>query len=945
MKTIRNFLGLAALYLLAAMSLNAETVSPTAGADIVQMSDLEGIEKITFLSGEHCLANKSTNGNPITIMGTVYESGIGTHAPSVAVIELNGAKTFHAILGVDDEADQRADHGIVDYIVTLYGKDKDEQIVVCSGTLNRQEASYSYTLDIKDLEGYTYLKLEYAQGAQAWADHADWADARFTYSGTLPRFVSEREMFVDESKIVQLPSTPSTLGAQIIPLSSLDLSLCTNGWGTTRANSSIDGNPITMKGIQYASGVGIHATAKIVVKLNGATTKFHTVLGIDDEVLKSNDVINNKNVSTVAYDVVLRTANGKETSMYSGIINAYDENAVTIDLDNLTEYKYLIISLSDYNGDSNDHVDLGNAYFEYLYQNSTAPEIVDESVLGTSLFSATTLFSQPGVKFMHKLRTLSEDATISVRDLPKGLTYNAKRNLVEGVIEEEGEYSYMVDITSGDEVNETPITLTVSSHLQQPTPFMGWLSWNVVEGEISNSIIEVVADAMVSSGLKDAGYNYLVIDDLWHASSRAADGTPKESPTKFPKGMKAAADYVHERGLKFGIYSDAAQSTCAGAYGSLGYESIDAKQYAAWGVDLLKYDYCGAPGDVDSAKKRYKTMGDALKATGRDIIFYVCEWGVREPWKWGAEVGGTCWRSSYDTRDCWTGINGGVGIIQSINAMKNLWPYSGVNRWNDADMMCVGIHGTGKSSSDLCGGTGPGMTMAEYGTQFALWCMWSSPLTLSFDLRKPITDADKALMTNHELIALNQDRMGQAAELISEDNDFIVFAKDLENGDIAVSVTNLASTRRKFTIDFSAIPALDAATAYNVRDIINQITAETAAEGTLDCGYINSHATVVYRLSTQLIDGIVEVDASKTLSDMTATIEDNKVRVCLPGTADVRKRLLVSDIYGHVIANATSDKECIILPIAATSALHSSKGVYIINAICAGRSHSMKIEL
>ncbi|MCH5179347.1 MAG: NPCBM/NEW2 domain-containing protein [Prevotellaceae bacterium] len=937
MGIIKKLLGLTAISLLVSLSLPADIIKPTTGAGIIQLSELSGIEKITYLAGEHCMANKSTNGNPITIMGTVYESGIGTHAPSVAVVELNGAKTFHAILGVDDEADVRADHGIVNYIVTLYGKDKADQKVVCSGTLDRQAANYAYVLDIADIADYTYLKLEYAQGAQAWADHADWADARFTYSGDAPRLVAESEMFLDESKIVRLPTTATTEGAQIIPLSSLDLTLCTNGWGKTKADCSIDGNPLKMKGIQYASGVGIHTTAKIVVKLNGATTKFHATLGIDDEVLTSNDVINNHSASTVAYDIILRAANGKETSMAAGLINAYDAEAVDIDLDNLTEYKYLIINLSDYNGNSNDHVDIGNAYFEYLYQNSTPPEMVSESVLATSLFSATTLYSQPGVKFMHKLRTLNDDATISVRDLPEGLTFNAKRNLVEGVIEQEGEYSYMVDITSGDEVNETPVTLTVSSHLQQPTPFMGWLSWNVVEGDISNSVVEVVADAMVESGLKDAGFHYIVIDDLWHASSREADGTPRENPTKFPKGMKAAADYVHDRGMKFGIYSDAGQYTCAGAYGSLNYENIDAKQYAKWGIDLLKYDYCNAPSDLDTAKKRYKDMGDALKNSGRDIIFYICEWGVREPWKWGAEAGGTCWRASYDTRDCWSGANGGVGVLQSINAMKNLWSYNGVNRWNDADMMCVGIHGTGKSSSDLCG-TGPGMTQAEYATQFALWCMWSSPLTLSFDLRKPISDADKALMTNPELIALDQDCMGQAAELIAEDNDFVVFAKDLENDDVAVSVTNLAAGRRKFTIRLADIPALDAAAEYSVRDIINRTAAPAAANGALECGYIDSHATVVYRLSKQLVDSVVESEASKALSNMTATIEGDKVRICLPGTAGVNKRLLICDFDGRVLANTTNNNECITLSVP----VH---GAYIIHAICAGHSHSIKLAL
>lgn len=939
MNQLRKLFSAAALTLWAVPAMQAVTVPATTGPGIIQFSDLEGLDKITFFEGEHVVANLSTNSNPITIMGTVYESGVGTHAPSVAIIELNGATSFHSILGVDDEADLKPDHGIVDYIVTLYGDSKTATTTVCSGTFNRQTSSYSYTLDIPDLSGYKYLKLEYGKGAQAWADHADWADARFTYSGTAPRFVTESEMFVEgggetDPGVVNLPTEASTEGAQIIPLSSLDLSLCANGWGTIKANKSIDGKPITINGVKYTSGVGMHASGSVVVKLNGATTKFHAVIGNDDEVASYCTTSNG--YSRVAYDVILRDAAGKETSMKSGIISVLDPEAVTIDLDGLTEYKYLIIRFDNYNGDSYDHVDLGNAYFEYLYQNSNAPEMVSESVLETNLFAATTVFSQPGVKFMQKLRCQADEAEITVKDLPEGLTFNEERCLVEGVINEEGVYHYTVVIKTGEGSNETQVTLTVSSNLQQPTPFMGWISWNVVQGEISNSVIETVSDAMANSGLRDAGYNYLVIDDLWHASSRKSDGTPVENASKFPKGMKAAADYVHSKGMKFGIYSDAASKTCAGAYGSIGYETKDANQYAAWGVDLLKYDYCGAPADVATAKTRYKTMGDALKASGRDILFYICEWGVREPWKWGSEVGGTCWRATYDTRDCWNGATGGIGILQSIAEMKNIWPYNGVNRWNDADMMCVGIHGTGKSSSDLCA-SGAGMTMDEYGTQFALWCMWSSPLTLSFDLRKPISDADLALLTNPELIAINQDRMGQAAELIEETSNFVVFAKDLENGDVALSVTNLSSVKRSYTFDFSAIPALNVNDTYLVRDVVNHADLD-AATGSIKCDNIAKHATVVYRLTKKEESGINEVTASKALDGMTAVAENSGVRVCLPGTDGVAKRLLISDLEGRVVANANGVDECYTLSVPA-------KGIYVVNAVCAGRSHSLKLTI
>ncbi|MDE7125042.1 MAG: glycoside hydrolase family 27 protein, partial [Muribaculaceae bacterium] len=444
----------------------------------------------------------------------------------------------------------------------------------------------------------------------------------------------------------------------------------------------------------------------------------------------------------------------------------------------------------------------------------------------------------------------------------EGLAWNNRRQLVEGIVEEEGEYTYTVHVTIDGETSEETVSLTVSSTLQQPVPFMGWLSWNVVQSDISESVIRTVADAMVSQGLMDAGYKYLVIDDLWHASARqSGTNKPLPHPTKFPNGMKVCADYVHEKGLKFGIYSDAAEKTCANAYGSYGYETIDANQYAEWGVDLLKYDYCGAPSDALSAKARYKAMGDALKATGRNILFYMCEWGVREPWKWATETGATCWRATYDTRDGWNGKDGGIGIVESVAGMKDLWAYHGVNRFNDADMMCVGIHGTGKSSNDLV--VKPGMTMTEYSTQFSMWCMWGSPLTLSFDLRKSITAEDLALMTNPELIAINQDRMGQAAEFVNEDgNNMQLYFKDLENGDIAVAVLNMSSAAHAYTIDFSEIPALEADTEYLVRDLVNREDLP-AASNTIKLNSVASHETRVLRLSKKNGSvGISDIDAS-----------------------------------------------------------------------------------
>ena len=463
------------------------------------------------------------------------------------------------------------------------------------------------------------------------------------------------------------------------------------------------------------------------------------------------------------------------------------------------------------------------------------------------LACATRMFSKPNCAFMHKIVPAKKGVKVFVDSLPTGLKWNERRQLIEGIAPKEGFYTYYIYVPNGEKQDTVKATLTVDASLTLPTPFMGWISWNVVEDKISSNIIKEVAKAFDKHQLKQAGYNYIIIDDLWHAKERETDGRPKADEKKFDIGMKATIDFVHHKGLKFGIYSDAAEKTCAGAVGSIDYETIDAKQYAQWGVDLLKYDYCHAPVEQDSAFIRYKKMGDALKNCGKNITLYMCEWGVREPWKWAIETGSNAWRCTYDTRDCWKGKSGGIGILESLEGMKDLWPYSGVNRFNDADMMCVGIHGTGKSSSDLCDGK-PGMTYDEYQTQFALWCMWSSPLLLSFDLTKPISKADKNLMTNKQLIALNQDALGLQAEFIEKEGNIYYFMKDLANGDVAISATNVGNKPTTATFDFNKFSALNTKITYKAYDCINQSTLTKKVKG-IFFKRIKPHATLVYRLS------------------------------------------------------------------------------------------------
>lgn len=926
-------LGLIALYLLPlGMQAQSVTVDLPEGDNIHALSTLD-LTKVTCFDDNgrtKVRADKSTLGNPIIVRDTLYTSGVGTHAPSKAIMKVNGATRFVSRLGIDDEATTLAEHSIVDYEIKLCTPDNHAGNVVKSGRITRQDEN-SVKIDI-DLTGADYLVLDLQAAGKTWDDHADWACAYFVCEADaeLPEMVTEREMYADETIIVELPSE-GTDDAEIIPLSSLEISKATCGWGTIQANRSIDGNDIIMNDTIYRSGVGTHASSQIIVKLNGAVTKFSTRIGIDDEV-KSTD--NGRRNASVNYTVSLRAENGEEKIVAQGTVNGSDTKTPLINVDCMG-WKYLFLEADQGDSDAYDHVDWANAYFEYHEQNSTRPEIIAAEEISSKLACATVLFSQPGVRFMHRLRTVNPNADISVSGLPEGLTYNSTRKLVEGRINEEGVYHYTVAISSEGEQSEETITLTVSSDLDMPVPFMGWLSWNVVEDKISEDVIRIAADAMEEKGLIKAGYNYLVIDDYWHAPSReSGTNNPLPDPTKFPNGIKAASDYVHSKGMKFGIYSDAGTMTCARCFGSYGHEEKDAKAYAKWGVDLLKYDYCFAPSDLRSCQSRYKTMGDALKASGRDIVFYMCEWGAREPWKWGAETGASTWRCTYDTRDCWVGSNnGGIGIVQSIAGMKDIWAYSGPNRYNDADMMCVGIHGTGKSSSALCA-TGPGMTMDEYRTQFSLWCMWASPLTLSFDLTKEITDEDLALMTNEELIAINQDPMGLQAEFIGEVNNVQTYMKDLENGDVAVALVNLGDSRASATVDFSKLSALEAGVNYYVRDLWKKENLGTKSSSFKV--FIKSHETVVYRFSRNPLTGIASIAADPTLS---TELGEGSVIVNITGVPNNSKRIIMSDLSGRVVYTATTEKNSIVIPRPKAS------GIYVVNVTAAGIARSMKLTL
>lgn len=925
---LRNVSALMALVFVSVLGIvdaKAETITPPTGNDVCLLSSLD-LTTVTYFNDDNknkVYADKATFGTPLIIAGNTYTTGVGTHAPSKFVVKVNGAKSFHAIFGIDGAAPTQAKHGIVDYTVTTYNSSK-QATTVKSGTITVNDAAGT-TVDV-DLTDVVYLILNFDKGEEAWGDHVDLGNAYFKYAGTAPQLINESDMWQGGSNVVTIPDAP--WGQEYIRLSSLEIEKTKCGWEnhTSKKDKSIDGNNITIGGKVYESGVGTHGPSQIIIKLNGSVTDFYTVLGVDDEV---------KEAGNFDYHVYVKAEGGATEDVAKGTINRFSNQSVDIHADNLSGWKYLYLETSNGNDGTNtcDHVDWANAYLVFQDQNSTRPCIVSAEELTTKLACATTVFSQPNVRFMQKVRSTITGAQLSVSNLPTGLTWNAARNIVEGVVAEEGVYTYQINVTVDGETTSEDVTLTVSSSLQHPVPFMGWLSWNSVQGNISQKIIEQAVELFQNKGLYECGWNHIMMDDLWQGT-RKADGTPQPNASRFPNGLKTVADYVHQNGMKFGLYTDAADRTCAGAFGSYGYETIDAKTYAEWGVDVVKCDYCYAPDDVETAKKRYKALADAFAAAGNNTMLYICEWGVREPWKWGAEVGGRCWRISQDVRDCWTGSGSGVGVVQSIEAMKNLSAYQGVNRFNDSDMLCTGLHATGKSSNDLCGGTGAGMTDDEYATQFALWCMWSSPMALSFDPSKnTLTDADFKLLRNKELIALNQDRMGQQGDLISEADNLVVFAKDCENGDVALSVTNMSSSEKQATFDFAAIPALDPTKTYTVRDVMENAEAGEAT-GTFTTD-VRKHATRVFRLAEKkVVDGIASTVSAK---DFSIVAGKNCVKINMPETAGLAKRILMSDFEGRVVSglNTTADKAKVAL----------AKGTYLVTVVCNAHARTVKVQI
>ena len=355
------------------------------------------------------------------------------------------------------------------------------------------------------------------------------------------------------------------------------------------------------------------------------------------------------------------------------------------------------------------------------------------------------------------------------------------------------------------------------------TPPLGWNDWNTFACNVTEALVEQTADLFISSGLKDAGYNYVNIDDCWMAQNRDAGGNLVPDPVKFPHGIKGVADYVHARGLKLGIYEDAGTLTCQKFPGSLGHEQADANSFAAWGVDYLKYDNCNNAGSNTKADyiKRYTAMRDALKATGRPIVYSICEWGDFDPATWASDVG-NLWRTTGDIQNNWN------SMVSIYHTNVGLAAAAKPGAWNDPDMLEVGN----------------GMDFQEDRAHFSLWSAMASPLLSGTDLRTA-SPATFSIYLNSDVIKVDQDTHGKQAKRVSSSWGNDVLAKPLANGDVSVVLFNENSWTSTISTTAAAV-GLPTASSYRLTNLWSKEV--TTSTGTISAS-VRPHGIVMYRIS------------------------------------------------------------------------------------------------
>ena len=464
-----------------------------------------------------------------------------------------------------------------------------------------------------------------------------------------------------------------------------------------------------------------------------------------------------------------------------------------------------------------------------------AAEILTPPAPATPRINGAKIFGvRPGSPFLFTIpATGDRPMTFSADNLPRGLKLDARTGRITGKLKKPGEFNVILRAKNALGVAEEKFRIVCGDTIAL-TPPMGWNSWNCFASAVSEDRVKRAADAMVKSGLINHGWTYINVDDYWQNHRNSKDPTLR-GPFRDAKGnivpnsrfpdMKNLADYIHKLGLKAGLYSSPGPWTCGGCAGSWQHEEQDARTYAAWGFDYLKYDWCSY-GSIASGKMTnamnvplwgrtatndagavypYKVMGNFLRQQKRDIVFSLCQYGMADVWKWGASVDGNCWRTTGDINDTWKSMSG-IGFKQDRAA-----PFAGPGHWNDPDMLVVGQVGWGHLHPTR-------LTPDEQYTHISLWCLLSAPLLIGCDMEK-LDDFTLNLLGNDEVLALDQDALGKEAVCVSSNGDIRVYAKDLDDGTKAVGLFNLGEAPASVTVNWSD---LGISGAQLVRDLWRQ---------------------------------------------------------------------------------------------------------------------------
>jgi alpha-galactosidase len=570
--------------------------------------------------------------------------------------------------------------------------------------------------------------------------------------------------------------TGTLASADTIRLDQLDISRTEQGWGSPHRDQSVAGHALSIGGQHFEHGLGTHAASSLYLAVNGAH-KFSASVGVDGEVTGDE--------GSVEFFVI---GDGREL-WRSGVVRAGDPPK-TFHVD-LIGVKTLALKVGDAGDGINfDHADWADAQFEF---SGTAPAAAsgprEEAVVLTPIAPLAPRINGPpvvGVRpghpfFYHIPVSGSRPMTVAASPLPEGLIFDSERGLITGAVAVAGKYSVTLTArnTEGEATRQLGI---VAGDAIALTPPLGWNSWNCFAQAVDDAKIRAAADEMVRSGLIDHGWTYINIDDCWEGK-RDANGMIQPNE-KFPD-MKALADYVHSKGLKIGLYSSPGPKTCGGYEGSWQHENQDAQQYAAWGFDYLKYDWCSYS-EVDDKSlpdrqrlmKPYQVMDAALRGLDRDIVFSLCQYGMGNVWEWGPEVGGNCWRTTGDIGDSWSSM-AGIGFAQNGHEK-----YAGPGHWNDPDMLVVGKVGWGNLHPTH-------LTPNEQYTHVSLWCLLSAPLLIGADMSQ-LDAFTFNLLSNDEVLEVNQDALGKQAARVVKNGETEVWARKMADGSMAVGLFNRA---------------------------------------------------------------------------------------------------------------------------------------------------------